>query len=154
MSAQYTFAGETAQRITPQVEVSISPLAPAWAVFVGGFLGVIVVVVFKYLLTLNQPTVSPTTSRQPEIGEAVSVGDGAAAAPARAAASPASGKEWWAAPALGMVVVLLSVICFRFTATQFPDLPITVSVKDVYGGFALGLVSHTLSDFFKNALQS
>lgn len=163
ISAKYSVAGPTNLISTPQVEAAITPLAPAWAVFVGGIGGVFVIVLFKYLLKKNQSTESPqqrdASGQQarnvvPQSGEAtVSVGGGAGVVAARDAVSTATPPKLWAAPALGIVVVFLSIMLFRFTASQFPDLPVTVSIKDVYGGFAIGLVFHTLTDFFKNALK-
>jgi hypothetical protein len=154
LSAKYSNAGEKGMLSTPQAEISVSPLAPAWAVFLGGVMGVLVVVLFKYLVMLNQPTAPSSTVATGESEGSTGVPIAAAVATARLKTAPTAVPRWWAAPALGMVVVLLSVILFRFTASQFPDLPITVSVKDIYGGFALGLVFHTLTDFFKNALKS
>jgi hypothetical protein len=151
-------------RNTAQQPATLAPLAPWWAVTLGAMVGVVAVLSFRYLSGRVQKRAASAAKSQPEAPSPatpppVQVGGGAAAAPPIAAPVPPAAAEsqpeptsWWGLLLLGWLVVIMAVLIFRFTSTQFPDLPITVNVKDVYGGFALGLVFQPLVHFFSQTL--
>jgi hypothetical protein len=146
--------GSSGTRDAPQAKVTLSPLAPWWVVLIGAAAGVVTILLFRLLLAfVRHPAAQappfPKTEARPVAPDG---GTAAGMAPAQAPAAvvtPASATpRLWPQFVLGWLVVFMAVMLFRFTSTQFPDLPITVNVKDIYGGFALGLVFQPLVHFF------
>jgi len=103
----------------------LNPLSTWWAVAVGGILGVILVMGFRWLWGKY-----------------------------RAATAPVAHPPHWLTLGVGSLVVLLAVFLFRLTAMEMPELPITFHVKDFYGGVLIGLAFEPLANWFSELVKS
>jgi hypothetical protein len=99
--------------------VSLAPLGPWLGVLLGGIFGVIVSILF--------PLVYEKARNIPKVG--------------------ADRAPWWANLLLGLLVISIASLLFRYTSVKAPDLPIAVEVRDYIGGFALGLIFQPLANW-------
>jgi len=58
------------------------------------------------------------------------------------------GKPFLISLLLGWLVVLIAVFLFRFTATEIPQSPIAIQIKDFYGGIVIGACFEPLARYF------
>lgn len=96
--------------------LTVDPLGSLWAVIIGGFGGVLLIVFYRYVRAMLKRTTAYQSGFHPVM-----------------------------LVVFGFLTVLIAVFVFRFSSAEATGLPLAVSVRDFYGGIILGVIFEPLS---------
>jgi len=105
-------------------QLVLQPLGTIWGVTTGGLAGVLSAFLFNLLLFVSQNKTDPFSVKK-ELTNLF----------------------------MGLIVVTIVIILFRYSSVDLPVLPISVNVKDLIGGFVIGLFYKPLVNWFQKLIQ-